>query len=223
ARFLEAHPEVDYYLRGTYTRHNLDFAGDVLHMAGLGFRRLSVEPVVAAPDESYALREEDLPLLFAEYEGLAREMVARAEQGQEIDFYHFNVDLEGGPCLPKRLAGCGAGYEYLAVTPEGDLYPCHQFVRRTGYWLGDVRRGIVKRDLRELFRRAHIYNKEGCRDCWARFYCSGGCHANAHAANNDIYRPHKLACALMKKRLECALYYQAFRQNFSLACDLLHS
>jgi len=216
SRFLEAHPEVDYYLRGTFTRANLDFAGDVLHLADLGFDKISVEPVVASPEESYALREEDLPLVFAEYERLAAELVSRARRGREIDFYHFNIDLAGGPCLPKRLSGCGAGGEYLAVTPQGDLYPCHQFVGRPDYWLGDVARGVVRSDLRAMFRRAHIYNKEGCSECWARFYCSGGCHASAQAFNGDIHKPYKLACRYMQKRLECALYFQALKaQGFS--------
>ncbi|MEW6273828.1 MAG: thioether cross-link-forming SCIFF peptide maturase [Bacillota bacterium] len=211
SRFLRAHPDADYYLRGTFTRANPDFAADVLHMAGLGFTRISLEPVVAVPGEGYALREEDLPVVFAEYERLAAELASRAGQGREIDFYHFNIDLEGGPCLPRRLSGCGAGCDYLAVTPEGDLYPCHQFVGRRDYLLGDVERGIIRNDLRELFRHAHIYNKEGCGECWARFYCSGGCHASAQAFNNDIHKPCQLACRLMQKRLECALYYQAGR------------
>ena len=210
-RFLEAHPEVDYYLRGTFTRANLDFAGDVLHMAELGFHKISVEPVVASPEESYALREEDLPPIFAEYERLAAELVSRAKRGREIDFYHFNLDLDGGPCLPKRLSGCGAGGAYLAVTPEGDLYPCHQFVGRPEYRLGDVGLGVIRSDLRAMFRRAHVYNKEGCAECWARFYCSGGCHASAQAFNGDLGKPYKLACKIMQKRLECALYYQVLK------------
>lgn len=213
AEFLKSYPDLDYYLRGTFTRYNLDFTSDVLHMADLGFSRISVEPVVAFSDAEHALREEDLPFIDAEYERLTEELLERAKQGQEIDFYHFNIDLEGGPCLPKRLSGCGAGDEYLAVTPEGDLYPCHQFVGRLDYWMGDVRRGIVKNDLRELFRRAHIYNKEGCGDCWAKFYCSGGCRANAQAFRNDIYKSYKLTCHLMKKRLECALYFQVFKNK----------
>jgi len=210
SRVLKAHPEVDYYIRGTFTRHNLDFAADVLYLADLGFDKISVEPAVITPVEGYALQEKDLPLLYAEYERLAKEMLQRAAKGRKIDFYHFNMDLEGGPCLPKRLTGCGAGHEYLAVTPSGDLYPCHQFAGRQDYWMGDVQRGIVRKDLQELFRQAHIYNKKGCRHCWAKFYCSGGCHANACAANNDIFIPHRLSCELMRKRLEGALYYQAF-------------
>jgi len=212
ARFLEAHPDADYYLRGTFTRANLDFAGDVLHLADLGFDKISVEPVVASPKENYALREEDLPLVFAEYERLAAELVSRARRGREIDFYHFNIDLDGGPCLPRRLRGCGAGGEYLAVTPQGDLYPCHQFVGRPDYWLGDVDRGVVRSDLRAMFRHAHVYNKEGCGECWARFYCSGGCHASAQAFRGDIHKPYRLACLYMQKRLECALYCQALKK-----------
>ncbi|MGQ9824956.1 MAG: SPASM domain-containing protein, partial [Desulfotomaculales bacterium] len=209
SRFLAAHPEVDCYLRGTFTRKNLDFAADVLHLAGLGFTRLSVEPVVAAPQEDYALTEEDLPAVFAEYERLATELAERAKSGRPVDFYHFNIDLEGGPCLPRRLTGCGAGVEYLAVTPEGDLYPCHQFVGRAAFRMGDVAAGVVREDLRELFRGAHVYAKEECRRCWAKFLCGGGCHAAAAAASGDVKKPGPLACRIMKKRLECALYYRA--------------
>lgn len=209
SHFLNSYPNVDYFLRGTFTRYNLDFASDVLHMVDLGFPKVSVEPVVAFEGEDYALCEEDLPLVYAEYEHLTRELLARFHRGQKVDFYHFDIDLEGGPCLLKRLSGCGAGYEYLAVTYKGDLYPCHQFVGRPEYCMGDVYNGIVRDDLRDLFRHAHVYSKEGCSDCWAKFYCSGGCHANAHASNGSIHKPYQLACRLMQKRLECALYLQA--------------
>jgi len=211
SRFLDSHPKVDYYLRGTFTRYNLDFASDVLHMSDLGFPKVSVEPVVAFEEEDYAFREEDLPLVCAEYEHLTRELLARSRRGQKVDFYHFNIDLDEGPCLLRRLSGCGAGYEYLAVTYKGDLYPCHQFVGRPEYRMGDVYKGIVRDDLRDLFRHAHVYSKEGCSACWARFYCSGGCHANAHAFNGSIRKPYQLACRLMRKRLECALYLQAMK------------
>lgn len=198
----------NYYVRGTYTRFNLDFAADVLHMAGLGLQHLSVEPVVAPPREEWAFREEDLPAIGREYEKLAREYILRHEAGETIDFFHFNLDLDQGPCLPKRLTGCGAGHEYLAVTPAGDLYPCHQFVGRERYRIGDVWRGLNKRDVMKEFQRAHIYNKAKCRSCWAKFYCSGGCHANAEAANGTIYEPYELGCAITRKRLECAIYVQ---------------
>lgn len=217
SRFLAAHPEADYYLRGTFTRKNLDFAADVLHLAGLGFTRLSVEPVVGASPEDCALTEDDLPAVFAEYERLAAELAERAKNGRPVDFYHFNIDLEGGPCLPRRLTGCGAGVEYLAVTPEGDLYPCHQFVGRAAFRMGDVRAGVVREDLRELFRGAHVYAKEECRRCWAKFLCGGGCHAGAAAVNGDIKKPGPLACRIVKKRLECALYYRAVLAEPGLA------
>lgn len=198
----------NYYVRGTYTRHNLDFSRDVLHLFDLGFTHLSVEPVVAPPSREYAFQPEDVEVIHQEYERLAHEYLERYFAGREMDFFHFNVDLEKGPCLPKRLTGCGAGYEYLAVTPEGDLYPCHQFVGRTDFLLGNVEEGLTRPELGQKFRQAHIYNKESCRSCWARFLCSGGCHANAEAYNGDLLQPYALGCALQKKRLECAIYVQ---------------
>lgn len=207
-RFAKSRNDENYYVRGTYTRFNLDFAADVIHMADLGLKRLSVEPVVAPPQDEWAFREEDLPAIDSEYEKLAREYVKRHEAGELFDFFHFNLDLEQGPCLPKRLTGCGAGHEYLAVTPDGELYPCHQFVGREQYRVGDVRQGLIKRDVMKWFQQAHIYNKEKCRNCWAKFYCSGGCHANAEAACGTIYTPYELGCAIAKKRLECAIFVQ---------------
>lgn len=204
--FVEARGGLNYIIRGTYTRHNLDFCADVLHMAELGYKNLSIEPVVATNDAEYAIREEDLPQLFSQYEKLTRELLRRREEGRPVDFFHFNIDLDGGPCLPKRLTGCGAGYEYLAVAPNGDLYPCHQFVGRPKYLLGNVKDGQVNSAIEAVFRNAHVYNMEECGNCWAKFYCSGGCHANAELFNGSIYKPYKLGCALMKKRLECALY-----------------
>ncbi|OPZ75026.1 MAG: hypothetical protein BWY80_00330 [Firmicutes bacterium ADurb.Bin456] len=204
--FVDSRPDGDYIIRGTYTRHNLDFCNDVIHMAELGFRHLSVEPVVAPEEEPYAIRREDLPQVFFQYEQLTRELLQRREAGEAFDFFHFKIDLKGGPCLPKRLTGCGAGYEYLAVAPNGDLYPCHQFVGKSKYLMGNVFNPEVDSDLAAAFRRAHIYNKEGCAGCWAKFYCSGGCHANAEAANGSIYKPHEQGCSLVRKRLECALY-----------------
>ncbi len=198
----------NYYVRGTYTRFNLDFAADVMHMADMGLKHLSVEPVVAPPGDEWAFREEDLAALGREYEKLAREYCRRYAAGTPFDFFHFNLDLAQGPCLPKRLTGCGAGHEYLAVTPGGELYPCHQFVGRGEYRLGNVRQGLVNREMMKSFQQAHIYNKENCRDCWAKYYCSGGCHANAEAAGGNIYAPYELGCAITKKRLECAIYVQ---------------
>lgn len=196
----------DYYVRGTFTHHNLDFAEDVKHLHDLGFNSLSVEPVVASEEEDYAIKQGDLLEIFQEYDRLVELYLARQAEGRPFDFFHFNVDLEKGPCLPKRLLGCGAGYEYLAVTPEGDLYPCHQFVGRDSYRLGDVWQGLVEKAKSKEFMEAHIYHKEACRNCWARFLCSGGCHANADANHGNILEPYELGCQLQKKRLECAIY-----------------
>ena len=209
--FIQAHPRANYYLRGTYTAYNLNFSDDVTHMLGQGFNKVSVEPVIALAQEDYALSEEDLPSIGREYEKLTREIISRLEEGQEVDFYHYNIDLDEGVCLPKRLGGCSAGFEYLSVTSRGDLYPCHQFAGREGFLMGDVNSGVVREDLRQLFRNAHVYKKEGCGSCWARNYCSGGCHANAHLFNSSIYKPDQLACRIIKKRLECALYLKAYR------------
>lgn len=211
-RFVKSRNNENYYVRGTYTRHNLDFSQDVFHLFDLGFTHLSVEPVVASPEDDFAFRPEDVKAIQQEYERLAQGYLERFYAGQEMDFFHFNVDLDHGPCLPKRLTGCGAGYEYLAVTPQGDLYPCHQFVGRKEFWLGDVERGLVRREISQQFREAHIYNKEECRRCWARFFCSGGCHANAQAFNGTIFKPYGLGCELQKKRLECAIYVQVAKR-----------
>jgi uncharacterized protein len=205
-RFVNSRDNSNYIIRGTFTRHNLDFCSDVLHMAELGFKHLSMEPVVAPKEAGYAIRQEDLPMVLSQYEQLTRELLLRREAGRPLDFFHFNIDLEGGPCLLKRLTGCGAGHEYLAVAPNGDLYPCHQFVGRSEYLMGNVSDGRVEPGLVAAFRRAHVYNKEGCAGCWAKFYCSGGCHANAEAVNGSIYRPQEQGCVLARKRLECALY-----------------
>lgn len=206
--YVQRQPAAGYYIRGTFTRHNLDFSQDVLHMAELGFKDVSVEPVVAGNDTDYAFKEEDIPSLMDQYDKLTRELWARRQAGEPINFFHFNIDLKGGPCLPKRLSGCGAGYEYLAVTPEGDLYPCHQFVGKPEFLLGNVKEGIKRHDIIDGFRQAHVYNKEACQNCWAKFYCSGGCHANAMAFNGDLLKPYQLGCQLAKKRFECAIYLQ---------------
>lgn len=205
---IQSRNDQNYYLRGTFTGYNLDFAADVLSMADAGFTQLSVEPVVAK-DCDYALTEEHLPQLFAEYEKLADAYVERKLNGNGFDFFHFNVDLNNGPCVAKRLSGCGAGHEYFAVTPEGDLYPCHQFVGREDYLLGTVFDGVNNQELPQQFRQTHVLNKEECRECWARFYCSGGCHANADLFHGRIDQPYEVGCELQKKRLECALMVQA--------------
>lgn len=209
ARAVKSRGGKDYYLRGTFTRHNLDFASDVRFFYEQGFRIISVEPVIATDDAPYAIRRDDLPAIFAEYDRLAEYCLERAHAGDPFTFFHFAVDLDHGPCVYKRLAGCGAGHEYLAVTPQGDLYPCHQFVGRASYRMGHVERGIERTDLRTRFGQADIYHKQGCAECWARYFCSGGCHANADLMNGDILKPDVMGCALLKKRLECALGMKA--------------
>lgn len=202
-----------YYVRGTFTRENLDFSKDVLHLADEGFKQVSVEPVVAAKDSGYDLREEDLPVLFEEYEKLAHEYVDRKKKGKGFNFFHFMVDLSQGPCLSKRLGGCGSGHEYLAVTPEGDIYPCHQFVGMKEFRMGNVNEGSLDREIQGLFKNSNVYAKDECGACWAKFYCSGGCAANAYQFNNDINAPYKIGCELEKKRLECALWIKTQEEN----------
>jgi len=194
-----------YYVRGTYTAYNLDFAEDVLALADAGFEQLSIEPVVADPAQPYALTADMLPALEAEYERLARIYLARRAGGRWFNFFHFVVDLSGGPCLKKRLLGCGAGNEYVAVTPTGDIYPCHQFVGREGFRMGSVLGGDFDAAMQREFAANHVLNKPACGDCWAKFLCSGGCAANAHAFHGNIREPYEMECALQRKRLECAM------------------
>lgn len=198
----------NYYLRGTYTAYNLDFTNDVLDMADKGFDLLSVEPVVAK-DAPYELKEEHLPKLYEEYDKLAVAYLKRKEEGRGFLFFHFNLDINNGPCVAKRLSGCGAGHEYFAVAPNGDLYPCHQFVGREKYLLGTIFEGVKNRELPQYFRQAHVLNKPECSKCWARFYCSGGCHANAELFNGNIKQPYEIGCKLQRKRIECAIMIQA--------------
>lgn len=196
-----------YYVRGTFTRENLDFSQDVLHLADLGFKQVSVEPVVAAKDTGFDIRREDLPQLFSEYESLALEYVKRHKESNGFNFFHFMLDLDHGPCVVKRLKGCGSGHEYLAVTPEGDLYPCHQFVGMEKFKMGNVNNGTtIDMTIRELFIKQTIYSKPDCRECWARFFCSGGCAANAWQFNNCLDKPYSIGCELERKRVECALW-----------------
>ncbi|MDR3240436.1 MAG: thioether cross-link-forming SCIFF peptide maturase [Clostridiales bacterium] len=208
-KLAESRGQENYYVRGTYTRENLDFSEDVLHLADLGFQRISVEPVVADSAEDYALRDEDLPVLFQQYETLAQIMRERAAQGRPFQFFHFMIDLAGGPCVYKRMTGCGAGMEYLSVTPTGELYPCHQFVGLEQFRMGDLKNGAANPELRGQFAQCNVYAKEECARCWAKFYCSGGCAASAYYQNGDIMRPYALGCALQKKRIECAVYLAA--------------
>lgn len=198
-----------YYMRGTFTKHNTDFVNDVLHMADLGFDQLSMEPVVCDPKDSNALAQEDLPVLFEQYEKLAQEMIKREKEGNGFVFYHYILDLSNGPCIYKRITGCGSGTEYLAVTPWGELYPCHQFVNDPEYAMGDVWKGVTNTDLREKLRKCNVYSRPECRDCWARLYCSGGCSANAYHATGDVQGVYEYGCKLFKKRIECAIMMQA--------------
>lgn len=200
-----------YYVRGTFTSKNPHFSKDVLHMVDLGFKQTSVEPVVAPESEEYALTKEHIPVVFAEYEKLADEYVKRRKNGKGFNFFHFMIDLEQGPCVIKRLSGCGAGHEYLAVTPEGDLYPCHQFVGNEKFKMGDVDNGITHTEIREDFEQSNVYTKPKCTDCFAKFYCSGGCCANAYNFNGDINNPYDLACEFERKRVECALAIEAVK------------
>ncbi|MGE5529811.1 MAG: thioether cross-link-forming SCIFF peptide maturase [Patescibacteria group bacterium] len=211
ARAVASRGGANYYVRGTFTRYNLDFAADARHILDLGFDRLSLEPVVARA-EDYALRPGDLPRVEEEYEALAALYLERARSGRRFTFFHFEVDLDHGPCLGKRLSGCGAGCRYLAVTPRGRLYPCHQFVGREGYLMGDLERGVTRPDLAESFARADIYRKSGCLDCWARYFCGGGCHANADLRHGTILRPDENGCRLLRRRLECALGLKALME-----------
>lgn len=208
-KMVEERAGKDYYVRGTFTRKNLDFGTDVLHLADLGFDQISIEPVVAAKDSGFDIRNEDLKVVFDEYERLAKEYVDRRKNGQWFNFFHFMIDLEGGPCIAKRLRGCGSGTEYMAVTPEGELYPCHQFVGHKEFLLGNVYDGLNGNPIRESFREANVYTKSQCNSCWAKFYCSGGCAANAWQFNKDIKIPYEIGCELEKKRVECALWIKA--------------
>ena len=212
-QFAESRHQDKYYVRGTFTHYNLDFSEDVLHLADLGFKQISVEPVVAEPKEPYAIREEDLPKLFEEYDKLAVEMIRRHKSGKDFNFFHFMIDLEGGPCVAKRLSGCGSGTEYLAVTPWGDFYPCHQFVGNEKFLLGNVDEGILNTDIRDEFKCCNVYAKEKCRKCFARFYCSGGCAANAYNFSGDICGAYDIGCELQKKRIECAIMIKAAEEE----------
>ncbi len=194
-----------YYIRGTFTSYNRDFTNDIIHMLDLGFNELSMEPVVCEPDSRFALKEADLPVLFEQYEILAKELIDRTESGKPFNFYHYMIDLKNGPCVYKRISGCGSGTEYFAVTPKGELYPCHQFVGDSKFLMGDIWNGIVAKDIKDEFKLCNVYAKEECRDCWAKLYCSGGCAANSYHSTGDIKGVYKYGCELFKKRVECAI------------------
>jgi len=198
-----------YYMRGTFTHANPDFTRDLFHMADLGFDQLSMEPVVCAPSDPAALTEEDLPIVLEQYEILAKEMLRREKEGRPITFYHYMLDLTGGPCIYKRISGCGSGTEYMAVTPWGDLYPCHQFVGEEAYKLGDIWQGVTNTAVRDEFKACNAYARPACADCWAKLYCSGGCAANAYHASGSIKGVYDYGCELFRKRIECAVMMKA--------------
>ena len=201
--------QMNYYVRGTFTHNNIDFSKDVAHLADLGFKQISVEPVVAKPEEEYALREEDIPQILEEYDKIAKDLINRRKEGKAVNFFHFMIDLEGGPCVAKRLSGCGSGTEYLAVTPWGDFYPCHQFVGQEEFLMGNVDEGIVRTDIRDEFKTCNVYAKEKCKNCFAKFYCSGGCAANSYNFHGHINDAYDLGCELQRKRVECAIMIKA--------------
>lgn len=207
-RLVEQRDGKNYYMRGTFTHHNVDFTKDIFHMADFGFNELSMEPVVCSPEDPCALTEEDLPKLFEQYEILAKEMIKRKKEGRGFTFYHYMLDLKNGPCIYKRITGCGSGTEYMAVTPWGDLYPCHQFVGDPKYKLGDIWSGVTNKAAQDEFRGCNAYAKPECKDCWAKLYCSGGCAANAYHATGKINGVYEYGCELFKKRIECAVMIQ---------------
>lgn len=209
----ESRNQMNYYVRGTYTHNNLDFCEDVLHLADLGFEQISVEPVVAQPTDDYAIREEDLPVLLENYDRLAVEMLKRSKEGRPFNFFHFMIDLSGGPCVAKRLSGCGSGCEYLAVTPWGDFYPCHQFVGEEEFLMGNVNDGILRTEIRQMFSDSNVYSKEKCKKCFAKFYCSGGCAANSYHFHGNINDAYDVGCELQRKRVECAIMMKVARNE----------
>ena len=199
-----------YYARGTFTRENTDFFEDVKFLANEGFDEISIEPVVLPDEHPLSLREEDLPTIFEQYDKLYEDMLKRHKEGKEFKFYHFNIDLQGGPCVYKRISGCGAGHEYVAITPEGDIYPCHQFVGNEDFKIGSLdENSELNKEIPNKFKAAHIYNKPECKKCWARFYCSGGCQANNYNFNGDMNIPYHLGCKMQKKRIECSIALKA--------------
>lgn len=208
-KLAESRNQKNYYVRGTFTHNNLDFAEDVLSLADLGFEQISVEPVVAQDDQDYAIRESDIPKICDEYDKLAKALIERKKNGKGVNFFHFMIDLSGGPCVAKRLSGCGSGTEYLAVTPWGDLYPCHQFVGQDEFLLGNVFDGVKKTDICDEFKLCNVYAKSKCKDCFARFYCSGGCAANSYNFTGTINDTYDVGCELQKKRIECAIMMKA--------------
>ncbi len=212
-KLVEARNGKGYYMRGTFTHANTDFTNDIFHMADLGFTELSMEPVVCKPTDPYALTDDDLPVILEQYEILAKEMIRRRRAGNGFTFYHYMIDLKAGPCIYKRISGCGSGTEYLAVTPTGDLYPCHQFVGDKKYLMGNVWDGVLNKEIRGEFANCNAYSREECKDCWARLYCSGGCAANAYHATGSVEGIYEYGCKLFRKRMECAIMMEVEKQD----------
>ena len=208
-KLAESRNQEKYYIRGTFTRNNLDFSNDILHFADLGFKQMSIEPVVGDESDPYAIREEDIPQIKEEYDKLAKIIIEREKEGKGFTFFHFMIDLQGGPCVAKRLSGCGSGTEYLAVTPWGDLYPCHQFVGNEKFLMGNVDTGVVRDDIRDEFKCCNVYAKDKCKKCFAKFYCSGGCAANSYNFHGNINDAYDIGCELQRKRIECAIMLKA--------------
>lgn len=208
-KLAQSREQKNYYVRGTFTRNNLDFSNDVIEFADLGFKQMSIEPVVTDEKEPYAIQEEDIPKICQEYDKLAKEYIKRKKEGRGFEFFHFMIDLEQGPCVAKRLSGCGSGTEYLAVTPWGDFYPCHQFVGEEEFLLGNVEEGITNTKIRDKFKLCNVYAKDKCKDCFARFYCSGGCAANSYKFHHSITDAYDVGCELERKRVECAIMIKA--------------
>ncbi len=204
-KFAQSRNQKDYYMRGTYTHFNTDFSKDVIHMADEGFKELSIEPVVCDPSEDYALKDSDLPVLKEQYEILANEMLRRYRKGNGFTFYHYMIDLDAGPCIVKRVSGCGVGTEYMAVTPDGELYPCHQFVGDEKFLLGDIWNGVKNKNVLEQFENCNVYSHKECNDCFAKLYCSGGCAANAYHSTGSVSGVYEFGCELHRKRIECAV------------------
>ena len=207
-KLVEKRGDKEYYVRGTYTKYNLDFSEDVMHLYNAGFDQVSVEPVMEDESVEYAITEKDLDQIYAEYDKLVDQIAEIKDNGGSINFFHFMIDLDQGPCVIKRLRGCGSGNEYVAITPDGDIYPCHQFVGHEEYCMGNLEQGTFNTDIKKEFAGAHVYSKPTCRDCWAKFYCSGGCNANNYIYNGDIHDAYELSCKIMRKRLECAILSQ---------------
>ena len=208
-KLIKNRKDKDYYVRGTFTKNNLDFSEDVIHMYNLGFENMSIEPVVSDPRLNYSIKEEDLEKIFEEYEVLAKKIIEIKEKNKKINFFHFMIDLEKSPCAIKKFKGCGCGNEYVAVTPNGDIYPCHQFVGQEEFKMGNLNDNTFDQKLKNKFSSNNIYSKDECRKCWAKYFCSGGCSANNFNFEKNINTPHKISCELQKKRLECAIMIKA--------------